>query len=91
MRSKGHYNINLNYTYGKAMGFNGLYDQFNLSNNYGVLPNNRTHLFNAAYSIELGNHTKNKLGASSMVGNSQASRRFRAVPICRVTKTRTLV
>ena len=30
-------------------------DVFNLSNNYGVLPFDRRHIFNAAYSIELGN------------------------------------
>ncbi|MFN7996884.1 MAG: carboxypeptidase-like regulatory domain-containing protein [Bryobacteraceae bacterium] len=60
-RSKGRYNINLNYTYGKAMGIAGFYDQFNLKNDYGVLPSNRTHIFNAAYSIELGDHTKDKV------------------------------
>jgi hypothetical protein len=53
VRSKGRYNLNMNYTYGKAMGIVGFYDQFNLADNYGVLPNNRTHLFNAAYSIQL--------------------------------------
>jgi len=53
VRSKGRYSINLNYTYGKAMGIVGFYDQFNLADNYGVLPNNRTQLFNAAYSIQL--------------------------------------
>ena len=30
-------------------------EPFNLANSYGVQPGNRTHLFNAAYSIELGN------------------------------------
>jgi len=53
VRSKGRYSINMNYTYGKAMGIIGFYDQFNIADNYGVLPNNRTHLFNAAYSIQL--------------------------------------
>jgi hypothetical protein len=58
VRSKGRYNINFNYTYGKAMGIvNSQADPFNLSNDYGVQPTNRTHIFNAAYSIELGNHT----------------------------------
>ena len=53
VRSKGRYNINLNYTYGKAMGIVGFYNQFNVASNYGVEPNNRTQLFNAAYSIQL--------------------------------------
>jgi hypothetical protein len=61
VRSKGRYNINMNYTYGKAMGIVGFYDQFNLADNYGVLPSNRTHLFNAAYSIQLPNPTKNMI------------------------------
>ncbi len=60
VRSKGRYDVNLNYTYGKAMGIVGFYDQFNLADNYGVLSNNRTHIFNAAYSIQLPNPAKNK-------------------------------
>src|SRR5580700_9682316 len=62
VRSKGRYNINFNYAYGKAMGIvNANADPFNLANDYGVQPTNRTHIFNAAYSIELGNHTTGKL------------------------------
>jgi Carboxypeptidase regulatory-like domain len=64
-RSKGRYTVNLNYTFSKSMGILGcngnLCDQFNINNNYGVLPNNRTHLFNAVYSIQLPDPTKNKL------------------------------
>jgi len=61
VRSKGRYNINLNYTFGKAMGILGFYDQYNLNNNYGVVAANRTHIFNAAYSIELGSPTRQKI------------------------------
>jgi hypothetical protein len=62
VRSKGHYNINFNYSYGKAMGIvNANADPFNLANDYGVQPANRTHIFNAAYSIELGSHTTDKI------------------------------
>jgi len=58
LRTKGRYTINLNYTYGKALGIlgvggGGLFNQFNLADNYGVLPTNRTHIFNAAYSVQL--------------------------------------
>lgn len=60
VRSKGRYNLNFNYTYGKAMGILGFGNQFNLRDNYGVLPSNRTHLFNAAYSIVLPNPVENK-------------------------------
>jgi hypothetical protein len=57
-RASGRYNMMLNYTYGKAMGIVGNYDVFNLDNNYGVLPFDRRHIFNAAYSVELGNPAK---------------------------------
>jgi hypothetical protein len=61
VRTKGRYVLNFNYTYGKAMGIvNPSWDQFNLANNYGVQASNRTHIFNAAYSIEIGNFTHNK-------------------------------
>ena len=59
-RPAGRVNLNFNYTYGKSMGIVGFYDQFDLGANYGVLPNNRTHLFNAAYTFDLGNFTQNK-------------------------------
>ena len=64
LRSKGRYNINGNYTYGKSLGvinFNG--DQFNVNDNYGILGYDRRQAFNLAYSIELGNPVHgNKLG-----------------------------
>jgi len=53
VRSKGRYTINLNYTYSKSMGIVGFYDQFDVNKNYGVEPDNRKHVFNAAYSVEL--------------------------------------
>jgi len=36
-------------------------DPFNLGANYGVQPGNRTHIFNAAYSFELGSPTHDKI------------------------------
>jgi hypothetical protein len=61
VRTKGRYVLNFNYTFGKAMGIlNPALDSFNLTNNYGVQSSNRTHIFNAAYSIELGSPVKNK-------------------------------
>ena len=44
------------------MGIINFADQFNLNNDYGVQPANRTHIFNIAYSVELGNFTHNKIG-----------------------------
>lgn len=61
VRTKGRYIINANYTFGKAMGIiNPALDQYNLANDYGVQPGNRTHIFNAAYSFDLGSLTHNK-------------------------------
>ncbi|HKD07299.1 MAG TPA: carboxypeptidase-like regulatory domain-containing protein [Bryobacteraceae bacterium] len=47
-----------NYTFSKALGIRGesgsaTGDPTNLANNYGILPNDRTHIFNIAYVIEL--------------------------------------
>lgn len=68
LRTKGRYDVNLNYTYGKSMGIVGFYDQFNLNDNYGVLPSNRTHIFNAAYHIDLPNPAKGKLAGEVVNG-----------------------
>ena len=72
LRTKGRYTINANYTYGKAMGIVGFYDQFNLNDNYGVLNSNRTHIFNVAYSVELPSPTRNRL-AGGVVNGWQVS------------------
>lgn len=75
MRNKGRYTINMNYTFGKAMGMvnNSIpptlnLDQFNINNNYGVLPANRTHIFNIAYSVELGNPLHGKIAGGFING-----------------------
>jgi hypothetical protein len=68
IRTRGKYDINLNYTYSRAMGISGFFDQFNLANNYGVLPQNRTHLFNAAYHIDLPSPAKHKLAGEFVNG-----------------------
>jgi Carboxypeptidase regulatory-like domain len=64
-RTRGRYTLNLNYTFSKALGILGcngnLCNQFDVNKNYGVLSNNRKHLFNAVYSVQLPNVTKNKL------------------------------
>ena len=71
-RTKGRYTLNLNYTYSKALGIencNGnLCDQFAVSKNYGVLPNNRKHLFNAVYSVELPKANINKFAGGVING-----------------------
>jgi len=54
LRSKGRYNINANYTYGKSLGNTSAGgDQFNVNDNYGILGFDRRQAFNLAYSIEL--------------------------------------
>ena len=74
VRTKGRYTLNMNYTYGKAMGIvNPSLDQFNLNNDYGVQSTNRTHIFNAAYSIELGNPIHLNKAADGLVNGWQLS------------------
>jgi hypothetical protein len=77
-RQKGRFTIQLNYSFQKALGIvsaNGssggqaVLDPFNLGNNYGVQPGNRTHLFNTAYSVELGSPIHgNKFAAGAING-----------------------
>lgn len=68
LRTRGRYSINLNYTIEKALGIGGFWDQFNLAQNYGVLPTNRTQVFNAAYSIHLPNPAKGKFTGGALNG-----------------------
>ncbi|MBL0160098.1 MAG: carboxypeptidase regulatory-like domain-containing protein [Bryobacterales bacterium] len=62
-RTRGRYMMSLNYTFAKALGIinNGSYDPYNIRNNYGVQASDRTHLFNLAYSVEMGNPVKNRI------------------------------
>ena len=55
-RHGGLYTIQANYTWQKALGIVvPTVNPFNLAANYGILPSDRRNLFNAAYSIDLGN------------------------------------
>ncbi|HBY62124.1 MAG TPA: carboxypeptidase regulatory-like domain-containing protein, partial [Solibacterales bacterium] len=66
-KQTGKVNYMVNYTFGKSLGIRGeggapTGDPTNLANNYGVLNNDRTHIFNIAYVIELPNApTSNRL------------------------------
>ncbi|MBN9657850.1 MAG: carboxypeptidase regulatory-like domain-containing protein [Acidobacteria bacterium] len=73
LRTKGRYNLNLNYTYGKSLGIVGNYDEFNQRNNYGLMPGDRRQLFNAAYSVEVGNPLKGNKLAGGVVNGWQIS------------------
>jgi len=59
-KQSGHANWLLNYTFSKSLGIrgengtNGVGDPTNIRNDYGVLPNDRTHIFNAAYVYQEG-------------------------------------
>jgi len=57
-KQAGHFTFMTNYTFSKALGIRGedgaaTGDPTVLRNNYGTLPNNRTHIFNIAYVYEL--------------------------------------
>ena len=73
IRTKGRYNLNLNYTLGKSMGIVGNGDEFTLRNNYGPTAADRRHVFNAAYSVELGNPVKGNALAKGFVNGWQLS------------------
>lgn len=55
IRHVGRYTVQANYTLQKALGIVApTYNPFNLGSNYGILPSDRRHLFNLAYSIDEG-------------------------------------
>lgn len=77
-RTSGRYNLMFNYTLGKSLGIlnggnAGQTDVFNLDNNYGVLPYDRRHIFNAAYSVELGTPVKGSRVLGGIVNGWQLS------------------
>lgn len=71
-RQRGRFDYTLNYTYSKSLGVTGL-DEFNLMNDYGPMPGDRRHIFNAAYSIELPNPAHNNAFAKAAINGWQIS------------------
>ncbi len=69
IRTRGRQNVNMNYTYGKSLGIVGNYDEFNLRNNYGPMPNDRRQVFNAAYSLELPDAMRSGPRAAKLLVN----------------------
>jgi hypothetical protein len=67
VRQTGKLLFNVNYTFSKALGVRGGYnnglpgDPFNITNDYGPETFDRTHIFNASYTYEVGNLVQNKL------------------------------
>ena len=64
VRQTGRAHYNVNYTFSKALGIQGIggsstysypADPFNYANDYASMPFDRRHIFNASYSYELGN------------------------------------
>ena len=80
VRTKGRYTINANYSFSKSMGIvNPGLDQFNLANDYGVLPANRTHIFNPPTPLSWGISSSRKV-AGGFINGWQVSgiRKWRA-------------
>ncbi len=79
-KQAGRFTYMANYTFGKALGIRGenggggnIGDPTNLKNNYGTLPNNRTHIFNLAYVYQFPNlNSENKL-VKGVLNNWQLS------------------
>ncbi len=72
-RTRGRYNVMFNYTWSKTMGIVADTDQFNIDNNYGPMPYDRRHIFNAAYSVELGNPIHNNAFGGAFLNGWQVS------------------
>jgi len=77
-KQSGHANWLMNYTFSKALGIRGengaaLGDPINIRNDYGVLPNDRTHIFNAAYVYQEGSLYKGNKFLAGVVNGWQLS------------------
>lgn len=72
VKQRGSFDIQLNYTWSKAMGIVGQ-DPFNLQDDYGAQPFDRRHVFNAAYSIELPKPVHNNMVGKALVNGWQVS------------------
>jgi hypothetical protein len=70
VRQKGAFDIDVNYVYSKALGIFGVGNQiYQGHQNYGALPFDRRHAFNAAYSINLPSPVRgNKLLGGTVNG-----------------------
>jgi hypothetical protein len=53
-RQKGWLTYSLNYTWSKSLGIVGSADPINLDANYGVTPQDRSHVIQASYVVDLG-------------------------------------
>lgn len=74
VRLAGLYTIQLNYTWQKALGIvSPAIDPFNLGANYAAQPTDRRQLFNAAYSINIGNPLHGNHFANGLVNGWQFS------------------
>lgn len=77
-KQSGRINYLANYTFSKALGIRGeggapTGDPTNLANNYGTLPNDRTHIFNLAYVVQLPDVVKKNAVAKGLVNGWQIS------------------
>jgi len=69
IKQQGSLSYNLNYTWSKTLGITGGSDPINMHNDYGPLAQDRTHVFNASYSYEVGHRfTNNKLESAVLNG-----------------------
>jgi hypothetical protein len=73
-RHAGRYTLQANYSLQKALGIvNPDLNPFDLHANYGVQPTDRRHLFNVAYSIELGSPVHSHRFLAGLVNGWQIS------------------
>jgi hypothetical protein len=67
-KPRGALTYGLNYVWSKTMGINGQNnfqpDPVNIHNDYGIVNQDRTHVFNATYSYEVNTHFKGIVGGA---------------------------
>ncbi len=96
-KQSGHFNWLFNYTFSKALGIRGENTStwrrryHGHPNNYGVLPNDRTHIFNVACVYQMGNPFNGNRLLKGAINGWQVSgtHNSRAVLPCRPSAART--
>jgi hypothetical protein len=74
VRQKGAFDIDVNYVYSKALGIFGVTNQLSQGHqNYGAMPFDRRHVFNAAYSVLLPSPIHDNKAFSGIVNGWQLS------------------
>lgn len=68
-KHRGALNYDLNYTWSKTLGLGATPDPINFQNDYGILSQDRTNVFNSSYSYEVGRRFRNNRAEGAVLND----------------------